>query len=39
MAVLAGFVYFTGKWSNPSVREWAGILMIGAGVLALAFKR
>ena len=99
MAVLAGFVYFTGKWSNPfelssrtllflvlsglatgaswvcyfralkigdaskvapidklslllvavfaflflnerpSVREWTGILMIGAGVLVLAFKR
>ena len=99
MAVLAGFVYITGKWSNPfelssrtllflvlsglatgaswvcyfralkigdaskvapveklilllvavfaflflderpSVREWAGILMIGAGVLVLAFKR
>jgi transporter family protein len=97
--VLAGFVSFTGKWSNPfelssrtwlflvlsglatgaswvcyfralkvgqaskvapvdklsvllvavfgvlflgerlSFREWAGILMIGAGVLALAFKR
>lgn len=99
MALLAGFVYFTGKWTNPfelssrtwlflvlsgaatgaswvcyfralkigdaskvapvdklslllvavfaflflderpSVREWAGILMIGAGVLVLAFKR
>jgi bacterial/archaeal transporter family protein len=99
MAVLAAFVYVTGKWSNPlelsprtwlflvlsglatgaswvcyfralkvgdaskvapvdkfslvlvavfaflflgerpSVREWAGILMIGAGVLVLAFKR
>lgn len=99
MAVLAVFVYFAGKWSNPfelssrtwlflvlsglatgaswvcyfralkigdaskvapvdkfslllvavfafvflderpSVREWAGILMIGAGVLVLAFKR
>ena len=99
MAVLAAFVYFTGKWSNPfrlssrtwlflvlsglatgaswvcyfralkigdaskvapvdkfslllvavfavlflgerpSGREWAGILMIGAGVLVLAFKR
>jgi bacterial/archaeal transporter family protein len=24
---------------RPSVREWAGILMIGAGVLVLAFKR
>jgi len=99
MAVLAGFVYFTGKWSNPfalssktwlflvlsglatgaswvcyfralkvgdasevapvdklslllvavfaflflnerpSVREWVGILMVGAGVLVLAFKK
>jgi transporter family protein len=99
MAVLAAFVYVTGKWSNPlelssrtllflvlsglatgaswvcyfralkigdaskvapvdkfslvlvaifaflflgerpSVREWTGILMIGAGVLVLAFKR
>lgn len=24
---------------RPSVREWTGILMIGAGVLVLAFKR
>ncbi len=99
MAVLAAFVHFAGKWSNPfelssrtwlflvlsglatgaswvcyfralkigdaskvapvdkfslllvavfaflflderpSVREWAGILMVGAGVLVLAFKR
>jgi len=99
MAVLASFVYVTGKWSNPfelssktwlflvlsglatgaswvcyfralkigdaskvapvdkfslvlvavfaflflgerpSIREWTGILMIGAGVLVLAFKR
>ena len=99
MAVLAAFVYVTGKWSNPlelssrtwlflvlsglatgaswvcyfralkigdaskvapvdkfslllvavfavlflgerpSIREWTGILMIGAGVLVLAFKR
>jgi transporter family protein len=99
MAVLAAFVYFAGKWSNPfalssrtwsflvlsglatgaswvcyfralkigdaskvapvdklslllvavfaflfleerpSVREWMGILMIGSGVLVLAFKR
>jgi len=99
MAVLVGFVYFTGKWSHPfklssrtwlflilsglatgaswvcyfralkigdaskvapvdkfslllvavfavlflgerpSVREWIGILMIGAGVLVLAFKK
>jgi transporter family protein len=99
MVVLAGFVYFTGKWSNPfelsphtwrflvlsglatgaswvcyfralkmgeaskvapvdklslllvavfafaflgerpSVREWTGILMVGAGVLVLALKR
>ena len=99
IGVLAGFVYFTGKWSNPlmlssrtwlflvlsglatgaswvcyfralkigeaskvapvdkfslllvavfaflflgerpSVREWFGILMVGAGVLLLALKR
>jgi bacterial/archaeal transporter family protein len=99
LAVLSGFVYFTGKWSNPfalspktllflmlsglatgaswvcyfralkigeaskvapvdklslllvavfaflflherpSVREWTGILMVGAGVLVLAFKK
>ena len=99
MAVLAAFVYVTGKWSNPfalssktwlflvlsglatgaswvcyfralkigdaskvapvdkfslllvavfaflflgerpSIREWTGILMMGAGVLVLAFKR
>jgi transporter family protein len=99
MGVLAGFVYFTGKWSNPfelssktwlflvlsglatgaswvcyfralkigdaskvapvdklsllfvavfaflflderpSVREWVGIIMVGAGVLVLALKR
>ncbi|MFO1434201.1 MAG: EamA family transporter [Candidatus Competibacteraceae bacterium] len=99
MGVLAGFVYFTGKWSNPlllssrtwlflvlsglatgaswvcyfralkigdaskvapvdkfslvlvavfaflflgerpAVREWAGILLVGAGVLILALKR
>ena len=99
IGVLAGFVYFTGKWSNPfllslrtwlflvlsglatgaswvcyfralklgdaskvapvdkfslllmavfaflflgerpSVREWVGILMVGAGVLLLALKR
>lgn len=99
MAVLAAFVYFTGKWSDPfklstrtwsflilsglatgaswvcyfralkigeaskvapvdkfslllvavfavlflgerpSVREWAGILMIGAGVIVLALRR
>jgi len=99
LAVLAAFVYFTGKWSDPfkltsrtwlflilsglatgaswvcyfralkigdaskvapvdkfslllvavfavlflderpSVREWIGILMIGAGVLVLAFKK
>jgi transporter family protein len=99
LAVLAAFVYFTGKWSNPltlppktlwfllfsglatgaswvcyfralkigaaskvapvdklslllvaifafiflherpSAREWTGILLVGAGVLVLAFKR
>ena len=30
-------VVFLGE--RPSVREWTGILMIGAGVLVLAFKR
>ena len=99
LVVLAGFVYFTGKWTNPfqlsqrtllfltlsglatgaswvcyfralkigdaskvapvdklslllvavfaviflkerpSIREWTGILMVGAGVLVLAFKK
>jgi transporter family protein len=99
IVVLAGFVYFTGKWTNPldlsqktwlfltlsglatgaswvcyfralkigdaskvapvdklslllvavfafvflherpSAREWTGILMVGAGVLVLAFKK
>jgi transporter family protein len=24
---------------RPSVREWAGILMVGAGVLVLALRR
>ena len=24
---------------RPSVREWVGILMVGAGVLVLAFRR
>ena len=24
---------------RPSVREWVGILMVGAGVLVLAFKK
>jgi transporter family protein len=24
---------------RPSVREWLGILMVGAGVLVLALKR
>ncbi len=30
-------VLFLGE--RPSIREWTGILMIGAGVLVLAFKR
>jgi bacterial/archaeal transporter family protein len=30
-------VVFLGE--RPSVREWAGILMVGAGVLVLALKR
>jgi transporter family protein len=30
-------VLFLHEW--PSVREWAGILLVGAGVLVLALKR
>ena len=30
-------VLFLGE--RPSIKEWAGIIMIGAGVLVLAFKR
>jgi transporter family protein len=30
-------VAFLGE--RPSVREWIGILMVGAGVFVLAFKR
>ena len=35
VAVFAFF--FLGE--RPSVREWAGILMVGAGVLVLAFRK
>ena len=38
LLLVAVFAFlFLGE--RPSVREWAGILMIGAGVLVLAFKR
>jgi transporter family protein len=30
-------VVFLGE--RPSMREWVGILMVGAGVFVLAFKR
>ena len=30
-------VWFLGE--RPSLREWAGIAMVGAGVLVLGFKR
>jgi len=30
-------VAFLGE--RPSLREWIGILMVGAGVFVLAFKR
>jgi transporter family protein len=30
-------VIFLGE--RPSLREWTGILMVGAGVLVLAFRR
>lgn len=38
LLLVAVFAFlFLGE--RPSIREWAGILMIGAGVLVLAFKR
>jgi uncharacterized membrane protein len=45
--VLAGFVFYAGKWSNPFelrprtvfLREWPGIFLVGAGVVVLALKR
>jgi transporter family protein len=37
--VLVAIFAFIFLDERPSVREWAGILMIGAGVLVLAFKR
>jgi len=36
LVVVFAFVFLDER---PSVREWTGILMIGAGVLVLAFKR
>jgi transporter family protein len=38
LLLVAVFAFlFLGE--RPSLREWAGILMVGAGVLVLAFKR
>jgi transporter family protein len=38
LLLVAVFAFlFLGE--RPSVREWLGILMVGAGVLVLAFKR
>ena len=38
LLLVAVFAFlFLGE--RPSIREWTGILMIGAGVLVLAFKR
>ena len=37
--VLVAVFAFLFLDERPSIREWAGILMIGAGVLVLAFKR
>jgi transporter family protein len=37
--VLVAVFAFLFLDERPSVREWAGILMIGAGVLVLALKR
>ena len=36
LVVVFAFIFLDER---PSVREWAGILMIGAGVLVLALKR
>ena len=37
--VLVAIFAFILLGERPSVREWSGIVMIGAGVLVLAFKR
>jgi transporter family protein len=37
--VLVAVFAFLFLGERPSIREWTGILMIGAGVLVLAFKR
>lgn len=37
--VLVAIFAFLFLGERPSIREWTGILMIGAGVLVLAFKR
>ena len=37
--VLVAIFAFVFLGVRPSVREWLGILMIGAGVVVLAFKR
>ena len=36
LVVLFAFVFLKER---PSLREWTGILMVGAGVVILAFKR
>ena len=37
--LLVAIFAFIFLGERPSVREWVGILMVGAGVLVLAFKR
>ena len=37
--VLVAIFAFAFLGERPSVREWLGILMVGAGVVVLAFKR
>lgn len=37
--LLVAVFAFAFLHERPSVREWAGILMVGTGVLVLAFKR
>lgn len=36
LVVVFAFLFLNER---PSIREWVGILMVGAGVLVLAFKR
>ena len=37
--VLIAIFAFIFLGERPSIREWTGILMIGAGIIVLAFKR